>query len=352
MSKKRLEPVQPPQNQYPQQPQGGQQYQQPYQQNPQYQQPPYPQAPYPQYPPFQPQPKKKHTARNILIGVAAVFAFLVIVAIGSGGEDKDNEETPEQETTQKEDVVSVAIDEHTVYEGHGVKIDVTGIEKTSRGYEVSFYFENNSTLNLGFNVHAYAVNGVMSKDGIYTMDTDVPAGKKSNNTLRVSDEWESFGEEKPVEYLDILFWAYDNDKYFKEFDTGVIRIETSAYHDDYTYKPEGGQSPTYQVNGIDVYPSINDEMRFSVMMVNNGEQYISFDMDSGSVNDWAYDLGIQVYDEFLFPGCTGVYEGKISSDFVEENSITSFDKFSFTLDIRPSGEYTESYSTDSIEVKK
>jgi hypothetical protein len=33
-------------------------------------------------------------------------------------------------------------------------------------------------LNLRFDVHAYAINGLMSDDGIYTMDTPLPAGKK------------------------------------------------------------------------------------------------------------------------------------------------------------------------------
>lgn len=69
----------------------------------------------------------------------------------------------------------------------------------------------------------------MTKNNIYDMDCDVAKKKKANTKLEIDSSFLTNNNISEIKYIDILFWAYDNDKAFKEFDTGVIRIKTSVY---------------------------------------------------------------------------------------------------------------------------
>ena len=83
-------------------------------------------------------------------------------------------------------------------------------------WNIGILIENESSLNLGFNAHAYAVNGIMTRNNIYSMDCDVAAGKKATTELEIEDKFlEKYGIEH-IKCIDVLFWVYDNDKLYKE----------------------------------------------------------------------------------------------------------------------------------------
>ncbi len=256
---------------------------------------------------------------------------------------------PERATQAEERASGLpSIAEQVVYEGHGVVITAKGMEKTGSDWNVNLLIENSSDLNLGFNAHAYAVNGIMTRESIYAMDCDVAAGKKVNAQLTLKGRFlQQFGiEDSEIGCIDVLFWAYDNDKYFKEFDTGQLEIKTSLYngvHDRLvadTVFSESGIS-------VDYVKSDRDEYTFAVS--NDTGKYVSFTFDEISVNDYTvsstdYDL----YNETLLDGCQILCIVKVKSDFKEANGITTVQTLDWNIEIEPEDDWREEYKLGPV----
>lgn len=136
------------------------------------------------------------------------------------------------------------IEEQVIYEGNDVRITTKGISKNGNGWDIKLFIENNSDLNLGFNAHAYAINGIMTKNNIYDMDCDVAARKKTNTFLKLKESVLKAYDINEIKCVDVVFWAYDNDKSYKEFDTGQIEIRTNLY--------KGGHD---QIHGTNIFDS-------------------------------------------------------------------------------------------------
>ncbi|MDE7436661.1 MAG: hypothetical protein K2N01_12700 [Lachnospiraceae bacterium] len=245
--------------------------------------------------------------------------------------------------TETEIQAEPVIEEQVIYEGNEVVIYVKGIRKSYGNYYVDIYIENNSGMNLGFNAHSYAVNGIMTRESIYAMDCDVAAGKKANTELYISREFLNDSEIKEIRNIDVLFWAYDNDAMFKEFDTGQIKISTSL--DDGTYDIITGQN-IYDDGKISVDYLYNEGNRYYYCLTNKAEWYLDFDVSNLSINDYTNsELDFDLYDEQLLKDCQIVFCVIIDNGFKTDNEIEDVEKIEFSFKIRPNGDYFSEYAT-------
>ena len=241
------------------------------------------------------------------------------------------------------------IPEATVYDGNKTIIKTTGTESQAPLFSdgIDFYFENNSDKNYSFTVHACSVNGYMIMSDGYDMDTEVAAGKKASNKLYIpKDRLEYYGIQQ-IEYIDILFWAYAD--MFKDFETNIVRIEVNGGTTDTSTEYSPGEI-LYDKDGliVDFISKDNNSIFFGV--TNTSSQYFSFDIENVSVNDWTYDSGIQIYDEYVLQGTTTILCLEIDSDFLSQNNIEEIKSVEFGLNFRPADSYFDDFQTGAMSI--
>ena len=140
---------------------------------------------------------------------------------------QDNDDTynyDEDDDLDTYDEMDITVKKEKVYDENKVKIWVLDYDTESD--ELNFKVKNNSGKTLGFYAHAYAINGVMTGNNVIDMDFDVAKGKTVTQELIIDNMWLYEMSVHEIKCIDILFCAYDNDKVF---DTGQIRVKTSAY---------------------------------------------------------------------------------------------------------------------------
>lgn len=244
------------------------------------------------------------------------------------------------------DLQAVSIEEKVIYESNDVVITVKGMERAGNDFEVKLLIENNSSLNLGFNAHAYGVNGIMTGNNIYSMNCDVAAGKKANTSFDIDSSFLSENDIDEIRYIDILFWAYDNDKMFKEFDTGQLRIETSLYNE--TSDISNG-TPIFEQDGLSVSFISRENDNFTFLLINDTEDYINFDFTEISINDYTVsDVDYDLYDEIVLSKNAAICTISVKDEFMQENDIDTVESIEWNITCRPYGDYFEEYKIGTV----
>ena len=289
--------------------------------------------------------KKGGCLKAILIALGILilfFVFVIFVGIMERSDDENSQDNASSEIVEENDE-PLEVEEQVLYEGHDVKIVLKSVEESALTTDFKIYIENDSDLNLGFNAHAYGVNGIMTGNNIYDMDTDVAAGKMANTVLSIDNSILSEYGSDHVEYVDVLFWAYDNDKMYKEFETDVVRF-TSNYYDGEAEKITG--TTIYDENGICVDFLTSDENGATYVLTNNRDEYVEFDVENITINDytdsdWFLDLiGNTALSDYQY-----VFTIEPENEFLEMNEIDSISKIEFSLNIRSLGDYTKESTT-------
>ena len=249
---------------------------------------------------------------------------------------------PEQHTNEIPKEASIT--ESVIHEDDYCTITAKSLTKKGEDYELTLLIENKSQLNLGFNAHAWAANGIMSGNNIYDMDVDVAAGKKTNAILEI-DEEALYG--LPLETVDLLLWAYDNDKHVKEFDTGQIHIETNINSGNKATIQ--GTEKIFEDSGINVSFHSNQGNSFFFVISNDSGGNITIDVEDVSINDFTssntdYDLrGIE-----LLNNCEVLCEIKVRDDFLAQNDIDNIEVIEWNMNIRPNGSYMDEYKIGPV----
>lgn len=280
---------------------------------------------------------KKYCSMFLLVLCGILY---LIFALGSSSSSQY-----ERQSQKNVETVKVAFAEQIIYNNRNVIMKVTGSENTSSGTKINFYIENNSNLNLSFNAHSYGVNGIMTRNNIYDMRTEVAAGKKANTSLLIKNSILNEYNINCIKYVDILFWAYDNDKMFKSFETNVIRIKSDKY-DDYTSIISGTE--VYNKNGIKIdYLSINnDSIKYVVTNTTGNNLDVTF--EGISINDYTVsDTDFDLYDEQILNNNQSVFEIKVKNDFKTKNNIQSVNKVDFYLSYTENDDY-KTHKTDNV----
>ena len=231
----------------------------------------------------------------------------------------------------------------TLYDNE-IKIDVTGID-ADKG--MSLYVENNSTLNLGVMTRAFAVNGYMIGENIGGINSfDVAPGKKANATEIIERDALDKYDISSFDTLDALFWAYDNDKNFKEFDTGQIHAElTPGSENSFGISGE----TLYDNNGIKVDYISSSGKTSTYCLTNTSGEYINFTVENLTINDYtSSDLIFEIYDVLVLNNCQILFDITPGEEFLNSNGITDIYSIEFYLYINPLSDYQNDWNTDVI----
>lgn len=266
--------------------------------------------------------------------------------------DEKKEEKPKKEEIREEK--TQLIDETVIYEGN--KCVIEAVECNNDSFKL--HIKNDSDKDYSFNVHALAINGIMTGCNIYTGDTDVPSGKNGTMEVEFSSDW--LYEIENVEYIEMIIWAYDKAESFKDFDTGIIRIETNKYTDDISFERN---DDWIDVNGLHIVKKEMNTSYISYSIINENDYFISTTLDNCSINDWSFEPGysahisnnavetsIDGWNIIVFPNCIANVVVD-TSDFMEENDMDEIENFEFSLNIVPNEDYFNDENTDKIVFK-
>lgn len=241
---------------------------------------------------------------------------------------------------EKEEVKAAGapeINNAVVYEGNGVVITATGIEKSWDGWTVKLLIENNSSLSLGFRVRSIAVNGIMFNYYIYSDLGDVAAGKKANVVLEIQDSYlDEYGITE-VRCIDLHVWAYDNDKAYKEFDTGQIEIQTSLY--DGTHDLIEGTT-IYDADGVKVDYLKTDGNEYSFCITNNTGEGFQYSFEELSINDFSNSEQDYNLIGHLLNNCQVVVPVSVSEEFLSANAIDAVESIEWRLHLLPMDDFS------------
>ena len=289
--------------------------------------------------------QKKKGMPSWAIVLIVIFGLAIFGSIGGNSSDNSNSNLGKKVSPNN---VKVTFSEQTIYEGHDVVMKVTGSENTSSGVKLNIYVENNSNLNLNFNAHSYGVNGIMTRNNIYDMRTEVASGKKANTTLTIKNSTlKEYGIDY-IKYIDILFWAYDNDKMFKSFETNTITIKSDKYDDKNSWM-EGKE--IYNKSGIKVdYLSINGD-KIKYVVTNTTGNNLDLTFEGISINDYTVsDTDFDLFNEQVLNNNQIIFEINVKNDFKKENNIDKINKVDFYLSYKENDDYhthkTENMTTN------
>lgn len=159
-------------------------------------------------------------------------------------EGSSEESKPEPEPSEESTVLfdtSGTIEETDLYNENDVRVTATGLSYSDSAVTIELTIENNSDKNLSFiagslGYSCNSVNGFMVDDGY--LNCDVNAGKKANDTIRISyDALRIYGISAIADMeigIDIC------DEEYNHIYTGPRQIRTSIA-DTYEYKETGYQ---------------------------------------------------------------------------------------------------------------
>ena len=244
----------------------------------------------------------------------------------------------------------VTIEPAVIYDEQGITVRVEGLNEDNAEFSVGLVFENDTDANYNFYIYsnALAINGLMTDD-VWSVQPVVPAGKKARSMLTISKDWLAANEMYDVEYIDMILSGYTDDAGASDVKTGVIRVTTSAYTEDKDWSTFS-EEPAYKDDVIIVHGFQGDKLTTPcpVYVMNTSDEYISVTMDNASVNEWGYDTDIQVFDDYILPGCMRNCQVKVKEDFMELNEIDEITSLGFTLKVEPVDDYKRIYTTSAI----
>ena len=303
-----------------------------------------------------PQPKKEPWYMNkkiVLPAVAGIIILFLVIGIAVTrnrgpvsttsdsdfdiSEDYDDSNDSENESEE----TPVKFEKGQIYKEHKCKISVKGGENDT----IKFYIENNSKKDYNFYIHSCSINGIMTDCNTFTMNTDIPAKKKANAELDLSSWIDD--DTGTIEYVDVLFWAYND--LMKSYDTGILRIKTDAFSKERKSFDEG--EPKKEFNKLSVSYCGEEDNKLYFAVVNNNNYMVDYNLDNCSINGWAFDTDIQVYDREIYPNSKDYFAIEVDDDFIEKNSIKKFKNIEFNLEVSPYGDVFKQFSTKKFKLK-
>ena len=313
-------------------------------------------------------PRKKANTRWItwfLVGAGAILVILFFSTIAlslilpsnsstntqSSSSTRTSKTEKKSSKSEKDDYVSATVTDTVIYEGHGVTIEIKSIE----GRTVNFLIENNSTKNYSTSMHAYAINGFMADNNMYDMYQSVSSKSKANISLEIPKQLPSGYKVEEIKRMDFLIWFYDDAEEMKDFDTGVITVETNLA--DGTLDNDIGEEELLTSDGV-TYKLVekNDDM-IIVGINNKSDQYIEFTGNNVVVNGYSLDtmLNLDLFEKLVFPDCCYpmFVEFNWDSDinFKRRNNIDKVERVKMNFDIRKNGDFDLESSTSNIIVE-
>jgi len=143
---------------------------------------------------------------------------------------------------------------------------------------LSIQIKNRSKKDYSFSVHSMSINGIMTNCNIYTASTGVPSKKKGIMNIEFEEDWLKGIEN--IEYVDMIIWAYDDAKNFKDFETKLIRIKTKQFKKENKFKVNKG---AIKEQGLVIQKEKLDADTFKFTVINKNKEYVEFDFENSSI---------------------------------------------------------------------
>lgn len=277
--------------------------------------------------------------KRILSMILAALLLLSLAACGGtqdqsagGAGETTSHSEPTAEIALPEMSTQAGIEETVLVDEKDVKITATKLEYSSYDVELSILIENNSAQDLSFRsgtmgYSCNSVNGYMIADGY--LNADVPAGKKSNETIKFdTGELSVFGI---TEIADICI-GFDIDQGVLDpyMETGPRQVKTSSA-DTYDYSTDTyravitdsalsaaygftvdafTEEALYDQNNVRVLSAAlvtnrDGEKLLLLEAENTGEELVLLNAGDFSVNGLQIESGVWTNDT-INPGCRRV----------------------------------------------
>lgn len=279
--------------------------------------------------------KKKHGCLWGIVLVICVLGFFCWITDDNDNDDAGknyNQETvSDNQQTKKEEKNKTEYDLKKIYSGHKCNIAITSGDDEGFSFEI----ENNSKKDFSFDVHSMAINGVMTNCNIYSFSTSVPSGKKGTMDVDFEDGWLSKGDK--VQYVDLVIWAYDDAKNYRDFYTKKIRIKTNNFKGENKFS--GGKG-SKKKSGFVILKEKLDSDKFVFSVINNNNYYANLDFTNASVDGWALetDYLFDTQDVCVYPKSVTTITADIS-DLTSKKGIENPKSVEFSLKYRKNGDY-------------
>ena len=238
---------------------------------------------------------------------------------------------------------NVTFDKEVIYSKNDCEISVFDGDST----HIKFLIKNNSSKDYDFSVHSLSVNGYMTDCNPYTFSQEVASGKKTFVDVTFKDEWLSNINE--IEYIDVIFWTYDNAKDFKDFETDILKAKTNYYKGDTNFDVSSGYQGS---KNIYVHLESMSNESIVVSVVNKNDYYVDYDLENTSINGWTIDTFITVYDIELYPNSKHIFTLPIKDEWLTDTDITEINNFEFNFTIRKNGSYYQEEQTEKFILQK
>lgn len=239
----------------------------------------------------------------------------------------------------------------TIYEGSEVIIKISEERMDDKGNaHYKIVCENHSIYDYNFAVFSFAVNGKVTHAET-DIDTcvDVVSGSKGTIYLTIDSSVRKDLSIGKAKYVDLILWITEVESFEKSF---FIPQLTHMYTSDTRLMPSYRDNIIYESNDITITKREVNDNSFCFSVYNKTGEFITISISTISVDGWAFDPSIQVYQLTIPNNCTGVYTVDVDQEFLKENSIDKISKVEMRLNINPEWSFENEYQTDVITIQK
>ncbi len=300
---------------------------------------------------------KKTTKITALI-LATILLSGLIIGCSDPGEIKDiadpNDELVDNTGKNNKDTSvstskEISIEEQLLLDSNGVKITAKEYKKDSIwGDGIKLLIENGSDKDISVGCNALIVNNFMITD---LFSASVAAGKKSNETLYLSNsELEQAGISN-IAQIEAYFYLYDSNTYDRIYEADKVTIKTSLYNEmDSSANTDGVE--LYNKNGIKIVGQYVDEDSFwgasaLLYIENKSGKNITVSADDVSIN------GFMITSFFS----STVYNEKMAFDSIsflsselEDNDIKEIETIELKFKIYDPDTYNTIEETEIVTI--
>lgn len=224
----------------------------------------------------------------------------------------------------------LSIEPTEIYNENGVSIVLSEIEQSKSETTITFLLTSTSEKDYSISAHTYAVNNLMAGGNIVGSDVNLPAGKKAKFSVEIENQWLAENGIEKIAQLDFLFWAYyDN---FKEWDTGLLELNTNLYDENLMYSASGEE--LYSDEHVTVWYIGNTGNDYSFVIRNNNSYDSSYTIENCSINDWSYEIlnyTYDLYDEPIHANTYDTFTLSVDSDFMKEYDVSQIESIEFNI---------------------
>ena len=258
------------------------------------------------------------------------------------GSAASSSQAPEEETP------SVTIQADTVLlEQDGLVITAKElVEDRIWGPGVSLLVENNSQQNLTVTCSDLAVNNYMMTDLLFS--ADVAAGKKSNETLYLSEAGLEAAGIAAISDIDVSFHVYD-EGYSTVLDSELICLPTSLSGTVEQPPMDQGKELVDQ-DGLRIVARYVDEDSFwgagvLLFLENTGDRTVTVSCDDLSVNGF---MVTSLFSQTVLPGKMALSEISLLSSDLEENGIEAVEDVELTFRVYDPDSYQTLFNAGPV----